>query len=59
MGITLTAVCDMIVAAKNLGINYIFIDKNVTDDKLINLLREKGFSILIGMGANARVKISW
>ena len=59
MGITLTAVCDMIVAAKNLGINYIFIDKNVVDDTLINLLREKGFSILIGMGANARVKISW
>lgn len=59
MGDTLTAVYDMIVAAKKLGINYIFIDKNVTDDKLINLLRDKGFSILIGMGANARVKISW
>ena len=59
MGFTLAAVCDMIVAAKNLGINYIFIDKHVVDDTLINLLREKGFSILIGMGANARVKISW
>lgn len=59
MGFTLTAVCDMIEAAKKLTMNYIFIDKNVVDDTLINLLREKGFSILIGMGANARVKISW
>ena len=59
MEFTLGAVCDMIIAAKNLGINYIFIDKSVVDDKLINLLKEKGFSILIGMGTNARVKISW
>lgn len=39
-------------------INYIFLDKSLFTQEQINSLK-KSYSIIIGQGENARIKISW
>ena len=46
-------------AAKAFGVNYVFIGKGSIDDTIIERLRKNGYSILVGQGEVARIKISW
>jgi hypothetical protein len=51
---------NFIRAAKECGLNYVFIDKNTFDNKIIEeLIKEIGYSIVVGQGEVARIKISW
>lgn len=52
-------VYDMINGAQIIGMNYIFIDKKIMDKRLENLLKTDGYSLLVGTGENARIKIYW
>lgn len=39
--------------------NYILIDRRTLPVEMIKTLRESGFNVLVGMGDEARIKISW
>ena len=52
-------VYDMINGVQIIGMNYIFIDKKIMDKRLENLLKTDGYSLLVGTGENARIKIYW
>lgn len=48
-----------IQAAMTFGINYIFIDKNMITNETIAELKQHGYSVMVGQGEAARIKISW
>ena len=50
---------NLIDAAYKFGLNYIFIDKWMIDDDIIDGLKSGGYSVIIGQGEKARIKISW
>ena len=50
---------NLIDAAYKFGLNYIFIDKWMIDDDTINSLKIGGYSVIVGQGEKARIKISW
>ena len=50
---------NLIDAAYKFGLNYIFIDKWMLDDDTINGLKSSGYSVIVGQGEKARIKISW
>ena len=49
----------LIMAAQINHINYVFIDRNLVSSELQNELRNLGYSLLVGYGDVARIKISW
>lgn len=50
---------NLIDAAYKFGLNYIFIDKWMIDDDTINSLKIGGYSVIVGQGEKAKIKISW
>lgn len=51
---------DFIIAAEAFGVKYVFVDKGMLNDEIINKLKNSdGYSVVVGMGECARVKISW
>lgn len=48
-----------IESVKKLGCNYLFLDKNTIPQDIINDLRSKDYTVIIGQGEVARIKISW
>ena len=50
---------NLIDAAYKFGLNYIFIDKWMIDDDTIDGLKGRGYSVVVGQGEKARIKISW
>ena len=46
-------------AASAFGLNYVFIDKGMVADEVLNQLKKQGFSVVVGQGEVARIKISW
>ena len=54
-----SSLLNLIDAAYKFGLNYIFIDKWLTDDDTIDSLKVGGYSIIVGQGEKARIKISW
>lgn len=50
----------LVGAARDLGINYVFIDKGLIADEVLNgTIKILGYSVVVGQGECARVKISW
>ena len=45
--------------AQDLGMNYVFINKTERNVKIAEELRKLGYSVVIGYGDAARIKISW
>lgn len=45
--------------ARELGLNYVFVNKDTLSNKLIDELKQAGYSVVVGQGEEARVKISW
>jgi len=41
------------------GVNYIFIDKGMITDETIEKLKNCSYSVVVGQGETARIKISW
>ena len=54
-----SSLLNLIDAAYKFGLNYIFIDKWMTDDDTIDSLKVGGYSVIVGQGEKARIKISW
>lgn len=50
---------NLIDASYKFGLNYIFIDKWMIDDDIIDDLKCGGYSVIVGQGEKARIKISW
>lgn len=50
---------NLISAANTFGLNYIFIDKGMIKEETIDGLKKYGFSVVVGQGEAARIKISW
>ena len=51
---------ELITAAQDFGLNYVFIDKGMIDEELLNKLKKSGYySVVVGQGEVARIKISW
>lgn len=50
---------NLIDAAYKFGLNYIFIDKWMINDDIIDGLKRGGYSVIVGQGEKARIKISW
>lgn len=50
---------NLIDAAYKFGLNYIFIDKWMINDGIIDGLKRGGYSVIVGQGEKARIKISW
>ena len=48
-----------IMSAQMNHINYVLIDKKLVKPELIDYLKSLGYSIIVGQGEEARVKISW
>ena len=48
----------MIQVHKN-HMNYVFVDKNIVSSSVIEDLKKSGYSVVIGQGEVARIKISW
>ena len=48
-----------IMSAQVSHINYVFLDKELVKPELIDDLKSLGYSIVVGQGEEARVKISW
>lgn len=48
-----------IMSAQVNHINYVFLDKKLVKPELIDDLKSLGYSIVVGQGEEARVKISW
>ena len=49
----------LIMAAQVNHLNYVFIDRDLVSSDLQNELRKLGYSVLVGYGNVARIKISW
>ena len=49
----------LIMAAQINHLNYVFIDRNLVSSELQNELRNLGYSLIVGYGDVARIKISW
>ena len=45
--------------ARELGLNYVFVNKDTLSNELIDELKQAGYSVVVGQGEEARVKISW
>ena len=45
--------------AQEIGLNYVFIDKTDRNIKIAENLRQLGYSVVIGYGDAARIKINW
>ena len=45
--------------ARELGLNYVFVNKDTLSNDLIDELKQAGYSVVIGQGEEARIKISW
>ena len=54
-----SSLLNLIDAAYKFGLNYIFIDKWMADDDIIDCLKNGGYSVIVGQGEKARIKISW
>ena len=54
-----SSLLNLIDAAYKFGLNYIFIDKWMIDDDTIDGLKNGGYSVIVGQGEKARIKISW
>lgn len=54
-----SSLLNLIDAAYKFGLNYIFIDKWMIDDDTIDGLKKGGYSVIVGQGEKARIKISW
>lgn len=54
-----SSLLNLIDAAYKFGLNYVFIDKWMTDDDTIDSLKSGGYSVIVGQGEKARIKISW
>ena len=50
---------NLIDAAYKFGLNYVFIDKWMIDDDIIDGLKIGSYSVIVGQGEKARIKISW
>ena len=50
---------NLIDAAYKFGLNYVFIDKWMIDNDTIDGLKSGGYSVIVGQGEKARIKISW
>jgi len=50
---------ELITCAHELGQNYVFINKTDENIKLTENLKTLGYSVIIGYGDTARIKISW
>lgn len=50
---------NLIDAAYKFGLNYVFIDKWMIDDDIIDGLKLGGYSVIVEQGEKARIKISW
>lgn len=53
------AITNMIWDANWAHLNYIFVDRDLFSKGVIDKLRENGFTVVIGQGDVARIKISW
>lgn len=58
-GVTEASIMEQIHGAAFNHMRYTFMDKNMLSNDMINLLKENGYSVIIGYGDVARVKISW
>lgn len=47
------------IRAKELGLNYVFINKNTLNSELVDEVKQAGCSVVIGQREEARIKISW
>lgn len=45
--------------ARELGLNYVFVNKDTLPNELIDELKQAGYFVVVGQGEEARVKISW
>lgn len=45
--------------ARDLGLNYVFVNKDTLTSDLIDELKQAGYSVVVGQGEEARIKISW
>lgn len=45
--------------ARELGLNYVFVNKNTLTSKLLDEVKQAGYSVIVGQGEEARIKISW
>jgi uncharacterized membrane protein YwaF len=45
--------------ARDLGLNYVFVNKDTLTSDLVDELKQAGYSVVIGQGEEARIKISW
>lgn len=54
-----SSLLNLIDAVYKFGLNYVFIDKWMIDDDTINGLKVGGYSVIVGQGEKARIKISW
>lgn len=55
----LSVLSQFVRCANYMGMNYIFIDRDILHPDEIDILRNVGYNILIGQGDKARIKISW
>ena len=46
-------------AAKDLGLNYVFVNKDTLSSSLLDEVKQAGYSVVVGQGEEARIKISW
>lgn len=53
------AISNLIWDANYAHLNYIFVDRGLFSQEVIDKLRENGFTIVTGQGDVARIKISW
>ena len=49
----------LIIQAHKNHMNYVFVDKNIVPSSTIEDLKKNGYSVVIGQGEVARIKISW
>lgn len=47
------------IGAKELGLNYVFVNKDTLTPELIDEVKRAGYSVVVGQGEEARIKISW
>lgn len=53
------AISNLILDANYAHLNYIFVDRGLFSQEIIDKLRENGFTVVTGQGDVARIKISW
>ena len=53
------AISNLIWDANYAHLNYIFVDRGLFSQEVIDKLRENGFTVVSGQGDVARIKISW